>query len=255
MFSPIAWFDAQEKRRKNNERRLETAEFQDWHPEIKWARELNIVASSYNPPQLFDVRPFKGARPQPNKAEPDQYVRSPSGVWQYQINELSTGTCLSTWSGSKLGTVMFDDPVLIPSIFRRVGGRVDREFDEIPWMSLTPAELLSLRVGTRKARGHVIVAGLGMGHQLAEVCKRKNVERVTLVEKDQDIIDWILPVVKPQLGDKLLDVIVGDAYKKLPKLSADVALIDIFKSYGNNSMDIKSPPNIKKVWVWGASPT
>jgi len=52
-------------------------------------------------------------------------------------------------------------------------------------------------------------------------------------------------------------VIVGDAYEVLPTLSADVALVDIFPSYGGNEAAMmqlrKRCPKIKKMWGWGTA--
>ena len=50
---------------------------------------------------------------------------------------------------------------------------------------------------------------LGLGHQLIEVSKRLQVKRIVLVELDQELVDWILPVIRPHVK-KPLEVVVGD---------------------------------------------
>jgi hypothetical protein len=250
-----------DRRLKRIKKRLETAEFVPWINKIKWAPELNIRASTYNPFQLFRVVPKVG-RPDPNLAEPEQCCDSADGTWRYVINELPAGELLHTWSGNRIGTVMFDGPVLLPVISRRLVSTADDGtvlYAKDPWMSLTPAELLSMRTGVRLARGHTVVVGLGMGHQLIETCKKRTVTKVTLVEVDQELVGWVMPVLRrffPKVLEKTT-VIVGDAYKVLPKLDADVALVDIFKSYGNNELyrsKLSGPLRMDRVWVWGASP-
>ncbi len=123
-------------------------------------------------------------------------------------------------------------------------------------MSLTPAELMTLRPGTRMAKGHTIIAGLGLGHQLIEVAKRLPVKRVTVVELDEELADWIMPVIRPHLRKKV-DVVIGDAYEVIPKLKGDVALIDIFPGYGDGFRRVeelrRASPGIKKFWGWGTS--
>lgn len=57
------------------------------------------------------------------------------------------------WDCFAKGSVMFTGPVHIP-ILSRAGEA---------WMSLTPSEILTLREGNRIAKGHTLVAGLGMG--------------------------------------------------------------------------------------------
>jgi spermidine synthase len=118
-------------------------------------------------------------------------------------------------------------------------------------MSLTPAELMSMRTGLRFANGHTIVAGLGLGHLLIEVTKKKSVKRVTLVEIDQELIAWLYPKIKPHLQQEV-EIIVGDANKVIPGLEADAALIDIDSSYGNNRF-LAPHQHIHKVWVWGSA--
>jgi len=106
------------------------------------------------------------------------------------------------------------------------------------------------------ARGHVVIAGLGLGHQLIEVSRRLQVKRVTLVERSQELVDWLLPVIRPYLR-KPLKVIVGDAYTVIPTLRADVALIDIFPRYGGAQQKLdaikRQTKGIRKFWAWGSS--
>jgi len=138
---------------------------------------------------------------------------------------------------------------------------------------------MTQRPGIRFAKGHTIVAGLGMGWALVEIMRKKTVKHVTLVEKSQSLVDWILPRVmdtaKLRYGEKwpTLDVVVGDAYEVVPDMTADVAVVDIFDSYGSNDFiddvmtktrsrlprelrwkhELNVCPNIKRVWSWGKS--
>jgi spermidine synthase len=119
-----------------------------------------------------------------------------------------------------------------------------------------PPEILTLREGTRLAKGRVVIAGLGLGHQLIEVSKRFQVKEIVLVEQSQELVDFYLPRVR-SLVKKKLTVIVGDAYEVVPTLSADVALIDIFPGYGHNEAATRElarrSPKIKKMWGWGTA--
>jgi hypothetical protein len=166
----------------------------------------------------------------------------------YCEKKLERGECLDILSGRKRGSVMFDGPVTFPAI-HEIGS-----WRDTPWMSLTPNEIFTLRIGTKFAKGHVIVAGLGLGHQLIEVLLRKQVTKVTLVEKSQGLVHFVLPEIQRVLCDKLeskLDVVVGNAYELIPKMSGDVALIDIFGGYGGNTFPRCA--GITKVWCWGAA--
>jgi spermidine synthase len=96
-----------------------------------------------------------------------------------------------------------------------------------------------------------------MGYQLEQVCKKRSVKKVTLIEKDQEIVDWIFP--RLDLNDKEVDVIIGDAEELLLDMTADVALIDIYKGYGGNGDGVvdrirrSKDGEIGKVWVWGSA--
>lgn len=180
--------------------------------------------------------------------------RSPDGKWCYAHTLLPRGTTLEIYNGRQRGTVMFDEDVEIPSLYERPRTRT-------PWMSLTPMEYLSLRGGTRRAKGHVIVAGFGLGHQFIEVMNRKQVTHVTIVEKSEELVDWLLPQVlkhtrKP--GPRIT-VTIGDAMEVLPRLTADVALVDIFEGYGHNDIEQtklrRTCKSIEYVWCWGAAVT
>lgn len=220
-----------------------------WDSITRWQPELNIKAETFRPLNLFpELEPFNGA--DANVVPEKNRVDSPSGEWRYYVAELAPKSILDTIVGGKKGDVLFDGAVYIPKIHQK---RYD-EFERDPWMSITPTEILSLRIGTKRARGHVVIAGLGLGHQLISVSARKQVTKLTLVERSQELVDWLLPRIRPHLDarlEKKLKVIVGDAHEVLPKLAADVALVDIFSSYGGNYFP-KDCPNIPVVWCWGA---
>lgn len=227
-----------------------------WSAAIKWKPELNVQGSTY---KVLELWPGIVASDAPvDQLERGQYVDSPSRRFRYCVRLHRAGQTLLTWWGAQVGTVLFDHDVIIPALYQARGpdDPGTGEWTETPWMSLTPAELITLRPGTRLARGRTVVAGLGLGHQLIEVSRRIQVKRVILVELDQELVDWILPRIRPHLR-KPLDVHVGDAYEIIPTLRADVALIDIFPGYGDGFARVaelaRRSPSIKKFWGWGTS--
>lgn len=257
MFMPDSWLAARRREeKKETERRLKEAVFEPWHDKIKWKPRLNVKGDTFAPLRLFDVAPKMPPHAR-GEAEDGHYAESPGGRWRYTNNIIPRGTALNTWHGSKIGDVVFDQDVVTPAIYERK--RHTDRFQDEPWMSLTPAEIMSLRAGTRLAKGHTVVAGLGLGHQLLEVCKRKKVTAVTLVEIDQELVDWLMPVLKPHIAatGKKVDVVVGDAMKLVPDMTADVALIDIFDGYGGNRWEVSQIRElsfgINTVWGWGTA--
>lgn len=56
------------------------------------------------------------------------------------------------------------------------------------WMSLSPMEMESQAIGIAAARGHVAIMGLGMGWAAAECALDPEVEQVTVIERDPEVI-------------------------------------------------------------------
>lgn len=220
-----------------------------WTDTLPWERCVAIQAASYAP----FVEPWvKGWGLRAAHVE-DLCVRKSveedvrqSGEWMLYNRILPQGGFLDTRSGNRKGRVCFDGPVTIPVLVEDCTGR------RRVMMSLTPMELWSLRPGTRLARGHTVIAGLGLGWQLVQVAKRKQVERITVVEKSQPLVDLVWPVVQGLLpAGKQVDLVVGNAYKLAPKLECDTLLADLDPSYGGNSF--VHCPKAKRTWVWGAA--
>ncbi len=224
-----------------------------WSPALPYAPELNILGDTYHTLNVFpELAPSDAPVDQLNPAE---RADSPNLQFRYCVRLHRAGRPLMTWFGDRTGDVIFDSDVCIPAIYQCRDGEPG-VWNQHPWMSLTPAEILTLREGSRLAKGKVVIAGLGLGHQLIEVSKRLAVKEIVLVELSQELVDFYLPRVRP-LVKKRLTVLVGDAHQIVPTLSADVALIDIFPAYGGNEAATRElarrSPKIKKMWGWGTA--
>lgn len=236
----------EEYREREKKRRL--AYCVDWDPQMPFVQELNLRGKSYNPKSLFKVKPSPN---HPNTEKDRKCIKlSPSGRFCYFEMKIKRGRQLTTAQGRNSGTVMFDSDVIVPAIYERDDWG-NRKWRENPWMSHTPQEVFTLRPGTRFAKGNVVLGGLGMGYQLEEVCKRgKKVKRVIVVERSEELVDWIWPQLDLSDRDDDVEFIIGDAKEEIPLLEADAALIDIYPSYGGNNFP--DCPNIRKLWVWGS---
>ena len=228
-----------------------------WSPAMKWEPELNIQGATYKVLPLWPDVVASDA--EVDTLRPREFVDSPTRRFRYCVRLHRRGRALHTWWGNQVGNCVFDTDVLIPALYQ---ARPEQErqqgawWEPMPWMSITPGEMMTLRPGTRLAKGRVVIAGLGLGHQLIEVTKRVQVKRVTVVELDAELADWIMPQIRPHCR-KPVEVIIGDAYEVVPKLKADVALIDIFPGYGDGFRRVaelaKHSPGIKRFWGWGTS--
>ena len=224
-----------------------------WSPAMTWTPELNLIGESFATLNVFpELAPSDAPVDQLNPAE---RADSPGKQFRYCVRLHRAGRKLMTWFGDRTGSVIFDSDVRIPAIYQCLPGQPG-VWSEAPWMSLTPAEILTLREGTRLAKGRVVIGGLGLGHQLIEVSKRLQVKEIVLVELSQELVDFYLPRVRP-LIKKRLTVLVGDAFQIIPTLSADVALLDMFPAYGGNEAATRAlasrSPKIKKMWGWGSA--
>jgi hypothetical protein len=222
-----------------------------WDPQIKFDKELNFKADTYLEWDLFpSVKPVNILHPALiiDKG-PEYYRMSTDETFFYCMKTVPKGGMLEVYYSKQKGTVMFDGDVHVPVLHRKERGNAKR-WKEEPWMSTTPMEAFTLRGGTKLAKGHTVIGGLGLGYQLAEVTHRKKVKKVTLVEIDRGLVEMMLPALKSRLGPAPVEVIIGDAEQIVPTLTADVALIDIFDSYGGN--EFVKCPNIPRVWCWGS---
>ncbi len=69
-------------------------------------------------------------------------------------------------------------------------------------MSDTRMERLTNIEVVRQARGHVLIAGLGLGMILIPILKKKEVKRVTVVEIDKDVIKAVEPQIRRYLSTR-----------------------------------------------------
>jgi hypothetical protein len=80
-------------------------------------------------------------------------------------------------------------------------------------MSDTPDEMRDHYSIVCNAKDHVLLNGLGIGMVLAAVLKRVSVQRVTVIEKDADVIALAGP---HYAADKRVEIICADAFEWQP---------------------------------------
>lgn len=78
-------------------------------------------------------------------------------------------------------------------------------------MSDTPDELRDFYQFWRRARGHVLVNGLGLGCAVRALLIWPQVERVTVVEIDDDLLAMMRPLLGPQVARGRVNLIHDDA--------------------------------------------
>ncbi len=97
----------------------------------------------------------------------------------------------------------FAEPFTFPAV--RENGRV--------WMTVTPNEINTMRPCVQKSRGNVLTFGLGLGYYAFHALLRPEVERVTVVERSEEVIrlfeERLLPFFPK---DKELRILRDDAF-------------------------------------------
>lgn len=170
-----------------------------------------------------------------------RYRPARSGAWEMRIG----GPLLAQgyWSPAKL-------VMEVPALFR----------GEELWMSLSPLEIESAEIGIRLARGHVAVFGLGMGWAAAATAMNPAVDRVTVVERDSDVLalhDALdLFSQLPGLARAKLTLVEGDAYEWRPDAPVDLLMPDIWLPLVNDGrldevQEMQANVAAASVYFWG----
>jgi hypothetical protein len=85
------------------------------------------------------------------------------------------------------------------------------------WMSDTPFEIGTMWTFFAQAQGHVLINGLGLGVIAGAVAKKDNVEQVTVIEIEPNVIKLIGPSYDTPEFAKMR-IIEADAFKHKPEL-------------------------------------
>jgi spermidine synthase len=88
--------------------------------------------------------------------------------------------------------------------------------------------------------GAVLIGGLGLGYTMHEVLADSRVQRCTVVEIEQDLVDWMragtVPTGPGLLADERVSIVVADvavALAEAPLASYDLVLLDVDNGPGH----------------------
>ena len=83
------------------------------------------------------------------------------------------------------------------------------------WMTITPNEVETMRLPIAAARSHVVTFGLGLGYYTFMCAIRPSVTKVTVVERDEDVIQLFEKHILPQFPEDArckVQIIRDDAF-------------------------------------------
>ena len=90
---------------------------------------------------------------------------------------------------------------------------------ESNWMSVTPNEVYTVQNAINNAKGKVLTLGCGMGYFAYMASLKDEVESITVVELEQDVIDLFESHILPQFENKdKITVIKADAIEYMKNL-------------------------------------
>jgi hypothetical protein len=191
---------------------------------------------------------------------------SPNGNFAHQNRILPEGRPLLLY-GKQVGQAVWNGDIPIPTLIdtRRQSHTGECFFPDTPleqraqfgavWMSLTPMEMMTQRSAVRMAAGTVVIGGLGLGWLLRKVAEKPEVERVIVVEKSRELLDWYGFRLCGRFP-KVSEVICDDIYHQIGKHGpAARYLLDIWHLYTGAADDHRLRPWRRKLkrrlWAWG----
>lgn len=105
--------------------------------------------------------------------------------------------------------------------------------DNRVWMSLSPVEIESLAPHVAHMRGHVVIAGLGMGLALYNALLRPAVRQITVLELDSEVITLFAAIMRPDMaGSGRFSIEQVDARDWRTTESVDFLYADIWDKIG-----------------------
>lgn len=96
------------------------------------------------------------------------------------------------------------------------------------WMSDTPMEKRSNNEFIRHANGNVLIFGLGIGLIIYPLLNDENIKSITVIEKNKELIDLLLPILKSYDTNNVLQIIEGDAFEYHSQIAKETKFDTIY---------------------------
>lgn len=146
----------------------------------------------------------------------DEYIKN------VKFDDIQKGKFLLTYASYERGELfLYDAPdfskdIIVPKIGFFTGKVKFPTFYEgvVPWMSVCPSEINTMKEQMAKAHGKVLVLGCGLGYYQYVVSGKKNVESVDIVEISTEIATIFEENILPNFPEKgKIRIIREDAIK------------------------------------------
>ena len=160
--------------------------------------------------------------------------------------------------------------------------RIDKDYREIPrlgffteefsfpavlengteWMTITPNEIATMQPALEKVEGKVITFGLGLGYFTYMASEKEQVDKVTVVERNEEVIRMFKEYILPQFPHKdKIEIIAMDAFVYAKEYMAaglyDYAFVDLWHDVSDGvelylrmkKLEVYSPKTRYLYWI------
>ena len=130
------------------------------------------------------------------------------------------------------------------------------------WMTITPNEIETMKEAVDQAFGNVLTFGLGLGYYAYMVSEKENVESITVVEMNEDVIHLFNKYVLPQFKNaEKIKIIKADAFeyaqKHMSKGKYDFVFTDLWHDVSDGidmylkmkKYEKQSPNTVFSYWI------
>lgn len=103
------------------------------------------------------------------------------------------------------------------------------------WMTDAPQELWQMEIAIRRLRGRALIGGLGLGVATYLALQRKQIEKVTTVERSRHVYQMVAPSAEPSHWRDKSEIILSDIFQFLSDLKPgrfDSAFLDTWQPTG-----------------------
>lgn len=186
--------------------------------------------------------------PSIKKLSPEEYKSDP-----YYKNIKISNKKIGSWTlgyqkYSKYEGFVRDDYQIFDS-FREVPslGFFDEEFsfptvfeNGVEWMAIKPNEIETMKEPIKKAHGKIAVFGLGLGYYAYMTSRKKEVESITIIERDESVIKLFSENILPFFENKdKIKIVKSDAFyyveNEMKNESFDFAFVDLWRDVSDGT--------------------
>lgn len=138
-----------------------------------------------------------------------KFINKKFGSWQIKYAQYAPYECFvcDDFKETPQGIIpmlgFFETPFKYPAIYQ----------NNHLWMSVTPNEINTMKEDIQNAKGNVLTIGLGLGYYAYHVSMKNEVNKIYIIEKDQEVIKLFKEMILPQFANKeKIEIIQSDAF-------------------------------------------